>query len=62
MGGECDQAISAETSKEMSEKMTAHVIEKHPDTAKWMKDMTPEEHQEWEKDFHRNWDEAPVTE
>jgi hypothetical protein len=58
MGGTCDATITAGTSAEVARKMTAHVLETHPEVANRMKNMTPEEHRRWEADFHRNWDEA----
>lgn len=58
MGGECGLEIKANSSSEMAKKMTAHVIEKHPDVAERMKNMTEAEHQKWEDDFHEKWDHA----
>ncbi len=59
MGGTCDKEIQAETSSEMAKNMTAHVMEAHPDVAKKMENMSEAEHEEWEKDFHEKWDNAP---
>lgn len=39
LGGTCGQQFSAQTWDEMVQKMTAHVIEKHPDVAESMKKM-----------------------
>ena len=58
MEGECDLPLFATTSKDMAEKMTAHVMDVHPKVAQKMASMTPEEHEEWEKEFHKNWEEA----
>jgi len=43
LGGACDQKLSAETWEEMVQKMTAHVMEKHPDVASDMKKMHEED-------------------
>lgn len=61
MGGECDAEIKAHTSSEMAQKMTADVIEKHPDVAEKMKNMTESEHEKLEDDFHKNWEKALTT-
>jgi predicted small metal-binding protein len=61
MGGTCDAEITADTSSEMAKKMTAHVMEKHPDVAERMKKMTEPEHKQWEDDFHKKWEKAPVA-
>lgn len=58
MGGTCDTQISAESSAEMAQKMTDHVVEAHPDVAEKMANMTPEEHAAWEKKFHEDYDAA----
>jgi predicted small metal-binding protein len=55
MGGKCDAEIKADSSSEMAKKMTAHVMEKHPDVFEKMKNMTESEHKKWEEDFHKNW-------
>ena len=59
MGGKCDLEIQAGTSADMAKKMTAHVMKEHPDVAEEMKNMTEKEHEKWEKEFHKNWDNAP---
>jgi predicted small metal-binding protein len=61
MGGKCDTEIKADSSSEMAKKMTAHVMEKHPDVFETMKNMTESEHKKWEDDFHKNWDKAPES-
>lgn len=58
MGGACDLEIHAETTTEMVRKMTAHVMNAHPEVARRMENFTAEEHRRWEGEFHRNWDEA----
>lgn len=59
MGGECDKEITADTSSNMAKNMTAHVMEAHPDTAKKFSTMTDDEHEKWEAEFHKSWDNAP---
>jgi len=59
MGGTCDAKLEASTSAEMAKKMTAHVMAEHPDVAAKMKNMSSEEHEKWESEFHRNWNRAP---
>jgi predicted small metal-binding protein len=61
MGGTCDAEIKADSTSEMAKKMTAHVMEKHPDVFEKMKNMTESEHKKWEDDFHENWDKAPES-
>ena len=51
----------AASSEEMAKKMTAHVMEKHPDVAEKMKNMSPTEHEKWEAEFHKNWIRAPAS-
>lgn len=58
MGGGCDMPISAETSSAMAEKMTEHVMKVHPDVAERMANMTPAEHEKWEDQFHKDWNNA----
>jgi predicted small metal-binding protein len=54
MGGKCEAEFTADSSSEMAKEMTAHVMEKHPDVAEKMKNMTESEHKQWEYDFHKN--------
>jgi predicted small metal-binding protein len=61
LGGTCDTKISAETSADMAQKMTAHVMSAHPDVAQKFSTMNESQHEDWEKEFHKNWDAAPVT-
>lgn len=61
MGGNCDTEIKANSSSEMARKITAHVIENHPDVAETMKNMTAVERQQWEDEFHKNWDKAAAS-
>ena len=62
MGGNCDLEIQAGTSSEMAKKMTSHVMKDHPDVAETMKNMTEEEHEKWETEFHKNWENSPKSE
>jgi predicted small metal-binding protein len=39
LGGACDQKLSANSWDEMVQKMSKHVMEKHPDVAKEMEKM-----------------------
>lgn len=59
LGGACDQKISAETWDDMVKKMTAHVMEKHPDVAEKMKQMHEEDPEKWGKEMKPKWDAAP---
>ena len=59
LGGACDQKLSAETWEEMVKKMTAHVIEKHPDVAADMKKMHEEDAEKWGQEMKPKWDHAP---
>ena len=58
MGGDCDYEIRADTSSRMTEKILAHIGEKHPDVLQKMHMMTPGERTIWEdklhSDFHKN--------
>ncbi len=62
MGGECDLEIAAHTSAEMARKMTVHVMEMHPKTAKYFENMTKKDHEKWEADFHDKWGSSPEFE
>jgi hypothetical protein len=59
LGGECDEAFSTETPKEMVQTMTKHVIENHPDTAKRMEQMHNEDPDKWGKEFKQKWEATP---
>ena len=39
LGGTCDQKLSANSWNEMVQKMSKHVMDKHPDVAKEMEKM-----------------------
>jgi len=59
MGGECDLSLSAITSDEMVEKMDAHIKKEHPEVAKQMENMSSEEREKWDTEFHKKWEKAP---
>ena len=58
LGGACDQPISAESWDDMVQKMTAHVIEKHPDVAARMKAMHDSDPKQWGRENKPKWDAA----
>jgi len=53
MGGDCDAEITASSSSEMANKMTAYVMEKHPDGAERMKNH-PDENFTWKVILRRS--------
>lgn len=59
LGGPCDHRMSAGSWEEMVKSMTAHVMEKHPDTAKAMKKMHEEDPRQWGREMKPKWDAAP---
>ncbi|MEO6225546.1 MAG: hypothetical protein ABIO80_06815 [Sphingomicrobium sp.] len=61
LGGACDQKLSAETWQEMVGKMTAHVIEKHPEVAENMKRMHDEDPERWGRETKPKWDSTPAS-
>jgi len=61
LGGACDQKLSAETWEEMVKKMTAHVMDKHPDVAEKMKKMHEEDPKMWGREMKPKWDAAPQS-
>lgn len=58
LGGPCDQKLSANSWDEMVKKMTNHVQENHPDTAKEMKEMHDNDPTEWSRTYKPKWEEA----
>jgi predicted small metal-binding protein len=58
LGGTCDQKLSANTWDEMVQKMTKHVMDKHPDVAKDMEKMHNEDPQKWGKEMKPKFDAA----
>lgn len=59
LGGACDHTLSAETWDDMVKKLTAHVMDKHPDVAARMKKMHEEDPKKWGKQMKPKWDAAP---
>jgi len=59
LGGPCEQKLSAASWKEMAEKMTKHVMENHPETAKEMEQMHKEDPKKWGKEMKPKWEAAP---
>jgi len=59
LGGTCDQKLSAESWNDMVQKMTAHVLEKHPEVAEGMKKMHEEDPTKWGREMKPKWDAAP---
>jgi hypothetical protein len=59
MGGPCDVELSAETREEMVQKMTKHVLDNHPETAKAMEAQHERDPEEWGMQFRRTWDATP---
>jgi hypothetical protein len=60
LGGPCDRGLSAESWDEMVKKMTAHVIEEHPSTAKEMEKMYNEDPKRWGREMKPKWDAKPL--
>lgn len=61
LGGECDEKISATSWDEMVEKMTKHVMDTHPDTAKKMEEMHAEDPEKWGKEMKPKFEAAPAA-
>lgn len=59
LGGPCDQKLSAESWDEMVGKMTKHVIENHPETAKEMEEMHNADPKKWGGEMKPKWDATP---
>lgn len=59
LGGACDEKISAGSWNDMVEKMTAHVMENHPDVAKDMEKMHADDPERWGKEHKPLWEAAP---
>jgi predicted small metal-binding protein len=56
LGGSCDRAIAAETWDDAVKKMTAHVMEMHPDIAEKMKEMHEKDPGKWAREYKPKWD------
>ena len=61
LGGACDQQLSAKSWDEMVQKMTEHVLEKHPDVAVRMKEMHEEDPKRWGREMKPKWEAAPES-
>ena len=59
LGGPCDQRLSAETWGEMVKRITGHVVERHPETAKAMERMHNEDPEKWGREMKPKWDAKP---
>jgi predicted small metal-binding protein len=59
LGGTCEQQLSADSWAEMVQKMTAHVLEKHPDVAAKMKKMHEQDSKQWSREMKPKWDAVP---
>ncbi len=55
LGGPCDQKLLADSWDEVVKTMTAHVMEKHPDTAKAMVMMHNEDPEKWGREMKPKW-------
>ena len=61
LGGTCDKTLKAETWGEMVKKMTAHVVESHPDVARDMERMHKEDPEKWGREMKPKWEAAPES-
>ena len=61
LGGPCGQTLSANTWEEMVKKMTAHVMQEHPDTAGEMEKMHNEDPKRWGREMRPKWEAKPAT-
>ena len=61
LGGTCDEKLSAESWDEMVQKMTAHVMARHPDVAAKMKTMHEQDPKRWGREMKPKWDSALST-
>jgi predicted small metal-binding protein len=59
LGGACDQKLSANSWNEMVQKMSKHVMDKHPDVAKEMEKMHNEDPKKWGREMKPKFDNAP---
>ena len=58
LGGTCEQKLSANSWDEMVQKMTKHVMDKHPDVAKDMEKMHNEDPKKWGREMKPKFDAA----
>ena len=59
LGGTCDAPLTADSWDAMVKKMTAHVLEKHPDVAQKMAKMHEQDPKKWGAEMKPKWDAAP---
>ena len=59
LGGVCDQKLSANSWDEMVQKMSKHVMDKHPDVAEEMEKMHNEDPKKWGREMKPKFDNAP---
>jgi predicted small metal-binding protein len=58
LGGKCGAKLTANTWEEMVQKMTHHVMERHPDVAEKMKEMHDQDPKRWSAETKPKWDKA----
>ena len=61
LGGPCDEQLAADTWGEMVTKMTNHVLENHPETARAMEKMHHEDPTKWGTEMKPKWDAKRTT-
>ena len=61
LGGPCEQKLTADSWDEMVQKMTAHVMAEHPETAKEMEQMHNGDPEAWGKEMKPKWEAAPES-
>jgi predicted small metal-binding protein len=59
LGGPCDEKLTAGTWEEIVKKMTKHVMDKHPETAKAMERMHNKDPKQWSREMKPKWDAKP---
>ena len=59
LGGTCEQKLSANSWDEMVQRITKHVMERHPDVAKEMEKMHNEAPKKWGREMKPKFDAAP---
>jgi predicted nucleic acid-binding Zn ribbon protein len=59
LGGTCDERLSASSWDEMVQRMTKHVMAKHPEVAKQMEKMHNEDPMKWGREMKPKFENAP---
>ena len=59
LGGTCEQKLSANSWDERVQRITKHVMERHPDVAKEMEKMHNEDPKKWGREMKPKFDNAP---